>query len=141
MADKPIVQICSWCQKINSPENAQYANSIDHKIRDELKVVDQQIKANTDKFSFTHGACIPHLIQSYKAIGMTDDQLKPIIKKTEMRNPPECLITNEAVRHAFMKGLFTPELVKQQNDALQQSNNQIKERFQVLSGLKNLYDR
>ena len=29
MADKPTVRICSWCQKINDPQFAEYARGID----------------------------------------------------------------------------------------------------------------
>jgi hypothetical protein len=140
MADKPMVRICSWCQQINLKQFARYASNIDPKVLTELAEVDKQVKANQNNFTFTHGVCVPHFIQSYKEIpGMTDDKLKPMIQKLETGGPPPCLITDDATRHAFARGLFTPEMVKQYQQAQQGDNNQITERFQVLAGIRKFH--
>lgn len=135
---KPEVRICSWCQQINSPQFALYAINIDQKVKDEMKVVDEQVRAHDEKdFSFSHGICLPHLIQMYKKQPkMTDEKLKLAIhqSKTQKGGPIPCLLTNDSLRHAYMRGLFTPELIQQA--AQYQENEEIIERFKKLAGIR-----
>ncbi len=136
MPEKPSVNICSWCQNINSSENIKFSTDVDQKVKDELKVVNQQVKNHTNDIRFTHGICIPHAIQMYKDYGFTDDKIKPIIKKIQTQNPPSCLVIDEKTRQEYMKGFFTPEMVKQAQQSQQAQNNQLIERFKKLSGIK-----
>jgi hypothetical protein len=131
---KPIVNICSYCQKINQPNMVSYAKDIDQTIKNEMKVVDEQVIANQDKYSFTHGICRPHTIQTLRAIPyMTTERLKSMMdKKSQNPNTPPCLLQDEPLRHAYMKGLFTKEDIETVN----QSNQQITERFKTLAGIK-----
>lgn len=137
MADKPMVTICSWCQKINDPQFTQFGAGVDTKVKEELKIVDQQVKANGDKFTFSHGVCVPHAIQSYKEIpGMTKDRLKTIVDKMAQGNPPPNLVENEPLRHAYMKGLFTPELIQQATKEKHALQLEFRQRFKKLAGLR-----
>lgn len=137
MADKPTVRICSWCQKINDPQFAEYARGIDVKIREEMKVVDQQVKDNKDNFVYTHGVCIPHVVQTYKELpNMTDDRLNSVVNKALQNDPPPCLLTNEPLRHAYMKGLFTPELIQQATKAKHQQQLEERQKLKKLAGIK-----
>ena len=144
MADKQMIRMCSWCQRINKPNMVEQSLSIPAKIKEEMKVVDEQVKVHKDNFAFTHGVCIPHAIQAYKdAPGMTEDRLKIIVDKVGKSDPPPCLVEDtpemEALRHAYMRGLFTKELMQQALQQKQGANDKITERFQVLSGISKFY--
>ena len=144
MADKPMVKICSWCQKINIPDMKAYAATVPDKIKEEMKVVSEQVEANRENITFSHGACVPHAIQTYKTMaGMTEEKLKGFINKMSKSGPPECLVEDtpeaQALRHAYMKGLFTKELMQQALQKQQGDNNQITERLQVLAGIRKLH--
>ena len=119
-----------------------FAFNTDQKTKDELKVVNQQVKAHSKDFSFSHGACGLHLLQSYSEIpGITPERMESI--KTKIKNNTDslpCLITDKALRHGYMKGLFTPEMIKQAAQSQQQSNHQLVERFKTLSGIKSCFD-
>lgn len=134
---KPFVSICSYCENINDPRMAEFANGIDPKVKDEMKVVNEKVKENKDKFTFSHGTCQQHLVQNLQKIsGMTKERIASMIEKSNQGNPIPCLLTNEPFRHAFMKGLFTPELIKQATQSTQQSNQKLTERFKKLAGIK-----
>lgn len=139
---KPIVRICASCQNAGEAGNERLAFNTDQKTKDELKVVNQQVKAHSKDFSFSHGACGLHLLQSYSEIpGITPERMESI--KTKIKNNTDslpCLITDKALRHGYMKGLFTPEMIKQAAQSQQQSNHQLVERFKTLSGIKSCFD-
>ncbi len=136
-AGRTIISICATCQKINNPGMEEFGKGIDQSVKDEMKDVDAQVKANKDKFSFSHGVCQPHMIQTLKTIpGMTEERIKSMIDKSE--NSVPCLLTNAPIRHAYMKGLFTPEQIQQAAQAQQQAQQNLKEYFQKMAGIKNL---
>lgn len=137
MAEKPMVRICSWCQKINDPQYAEQAAGLDTKVKEEMKEVDRKVKESENNFTFSHGICLPHTIQVYKAMpGMTEDRIKMVIQKAEQGNPPPCLITNEPLRHAFMKGLFTPEMIQQATKEKHRLQLEMRQRFKKLAGVR-----
>lgn len=144
MADKPMVRMCSWCQQINGKNMAAQAATIPAKIKEEMKVVDEQVRANKDNFTFTHGVCIPHVIQTYSTIpNMTEEKLKSIVDKVQKSDPPPCLVEDTpemaALRHAYMRGLFTKESMQQAIQTQQSGSAQLTERLQVLAGIRNLH--
>jgi hypothetical protein len=128
---KPTVRVCSWCQRINSPE---LSGNVDQQIKDEMKVVDSQIKANHDNFHFTHGICLLHLTQMYKDM---PEKLGPVLRKAELEKggPVPCLLTDTNLRHAYMRGLFTPRLMKQALKNQQQAKTELTERLKKLAGI------
>jgi hypothetical protein len=134
--DKPIVQICAYCQQINAPNMVEFSHGIDQKVKDEMKIVDAQIQKpeNKQKYSFTHGTCKPHHIQNIQSIpNITPEKAKIFIDKINASpDTTPCLIQNDALRHAFMKGLFTIEDMQR----VKQSNQQITERFKKLAGIQ-----
>ena len=91
---------------------------------------------NTEKskeFSFSHGACNPHLYLTYQSIpGITPERLSSIKEKLKHNDPIPCLLQDEKLRHVYMRGLFTKEQIQQ----TQQSNEQLTERFKKLAGIK-----
>jgi len=135
---KPFVRICAACQKAGEPGNEIFAFNIPQSVKDELHQVNQQVKEHSKDFEFSHGSCNLHSIQSYSQItGMTPERLASIREK--LANNPDaikCLLTDENLRHGYMRGLFTPELIKQAADSTQQSNQQLTERFKKLAGIK-----
>ena len=62
----PIVRVCAYCQQINSEKMKPFAQGIDQKVKDEMSVVDEKVKENANKYSFTHGICLPHLVFQYQ---------------------------------------------------------------------------
>jgi DNA-binding transcriptional MerR regulator len=135
---KPIVKICASCQRINMPGMEKFGLEIDQKIKDEMKIVDNQVKSNSKNFSFSHGICQLHLIQQLKLIpGMTKERIKSMVDKSNQGNPVPCLLQDEFLRHNYMKGLFTSEQIQQASQELQQSNKNLKEHFRTLAGIKN----
>ena len=137
---KVIVPVCAYCQKINDENMRAFAQGIDQKVKDEMKVVNAQIQKpeNKEKHSFSHGTCQDHAIQNMKTIpGMTPERLDSFIQKMKQSpNQTPCLLKDEALRHAFMKGLFTKEEIQQAHQSTQQSNQQLTERFKKLAGIK-----
>ena len=102
-----------------------------------MKVVDQEVKDNIDNFVYTHGVCIPHVVQTYKELpNMTDDRLNSVVNKALQNDPPPCLLTNEPLRHAYMKGLFTPELIQQATKAKHQQQLEERQKLKKLAGIK-----
>jgi len=136
--ENPIIRICASCQVAGEPGKEKLALNADQTVKDELKVVNQQVKSHSKQFTFSHGLCGPHLLQSYSEIsGITPERMASI--KTKIENNPDtipCLITNKELRHGYMKGLFTPEMIKQAAHSTQQSNQQLTERFKKLAGIK-----
>lgn len=134
---KPIVRICSYCQQINNPDMVVFAKGIDPKIKDEMKSVDKKVKENRDKFTFTHTVCVPHLTQNLERIpGMTKERIRSMVEKSEQGNPVPCLLVNEPLRHAYMRGLFTQEQIQQAVQSQKQDNQNLTERFKILAGIK-----
>jgi len=137
---KLIVPVCAYCQGINNENMKEFAQGIDQKVKDEMKVVDAQIQKpeSKEKHSFTHGTCREHSIQNIKTMpGMTPERLQSFISKLDASsNKTPCLLKNEPLRHAFMRGLFTPEEIQQAQQSTQQSNQQLTERFKKLAGIK-----
>jgi len=139
---KPIVRICAHCQQINVERMKRFAMGISQKIKDEMKVVDEKVNENREKYSFTHTMCVPHGIQQYQSIpGMTKERINSLIDKYKSNNTPApCLIEDtpeaEKLRQSYMMGLFTDEEVQSQ----QQSNHQLVERFKTLAGIKSCFD-
>jgi len=125
---KPIVKICSLCQNIF---NSDY--NVDQKIKNELKIVDQKVKENSQKINFTHGLCNPHLLQSYYQIpGITPERLNSVKEKLKRNNNPiPCLLTDDNLRRNYMNGIFTTEQLQTTN----QSNEQLTIRFKKLAGI------
>lgn len=138
MADKPMVRICSWCQKINNEGMEAYAATVPDKIKQEMKVVSAQVKINQENFTFTHGTCIPHVVQSYREMKIPEERIKLMVDKFKDDAPP-CLVEDtpesQALRHAYMKGLFTKEQIEQAFEKQKGENDKITERFQVLAGI------
>ena len=139
MTNKPTVRMCSWCQTINNEDMKKYAVHVPQKIKDEMKIVDGQVKINRHNFVFTHGACIPHVTKAYSLVpGMTKEKLQSFVVGLKNDAPP-CLIEDtpkaQFLRKAYMKGLFTPELVQQALHKQKQDNQKITERFKKLAGL------
>jgi hypothetical protein len=115
---------------------ASFAQGIDQKVKDELKDVDAQVKANSDKISFSHGTCPEHLEMTLRTIpGMTPERIKSMVDKSKSGNPIPCLITNTELRHAYMRGLFTQEQMKKAVQGQQQAQQSLKEHFQKLAGI------
>ena len=135
---KPIVRVCTTCQKINSTEMESFSLGINQKVKNEMDVVDKKIKENSLKFSFSHGMCNLHLYQTFQTIpNITPERLESIKEKLKRNTDPvPCLLQNEPLRYAFMKGLFTKEMIQQELQSTQQSNQHITERFKMLAGIK-----
>ena len=134
---RPRVRICSWCQRINYPDFAKYNVGIDQKVKVEMDMVDKQIRANLDNFNFTGGICMLHLTQMYQNMPGKEDQLKLALKQAELQKggPVPCLLTNTELRHAYMRGLFTPKMIKQASQAQQQAKINLTERLKKLAGI------
>ena len=137
MPNKPTVRVCSWCQRINHSEFAKYNIGIDPKVKVEMDVVDKQIEANRDTFHFTNGICMLHLTQMYQNIPGKETQLQVALKKAESQGggPVPCLLTDTELRHAYMRGLFTPKMIKQASQAQQQAKINLTERLKKLAGI------
>ena len=137
---KFIVAVCAYCQKINDESMRAFAQGIDQKVKDEMKEVNAQIQKpeNKEKHSFSHGTCRDHAIQNIKTIpGMTPERIHSFIEKmNQSPNQTPCLLKDEALRHAYMRGLFTKEEIQQAQQSTQQSNQQLTERFKKLAGIK-----
>jgi len=136
---KPEVRICSWCQNINKPQFAPYAVDVDQTVKDEMKEVDRQVREHDKDFIFSHGICLLHLVQMYKKLPkMTDEKLKLAIyqSKTQKSGPIPCLLTNEPLRHAYMRGLFTPESIRQAANMQQEAITEFTESLKKLAGIK-----
>ncbi len=136
--EKPFVRICAACQNAGEPGYEALAFGIDQSVKDELQQVNKQIKAHSNQFEFSHGSCEIHTLQSYSKIeGMTPERMASVKEKLS-KNPDkiQCLLTDKALRHGYMRGLFTPEQIKQAAHATQQSNEQLTERFRKLAGIK-----
>jgi len=118
----------------------EFAQGIDQKVKDEMKVVNAQIQKPESKehHSFSHGTCLDHAIQNFKTIpGITPERLNAFIEKLKQSsNPTPCLLKDDALRHAFMKGLFTKEEIQKAQQSTQQSNQQLTERFKKLAGIQ-----
>ncbi len=131
--DKPMVRICAACQNAGEPGNEKFAPGADQSVKDELQQVNKQVKSHIKDFEFSHGACEFHLLQNYASIdGMTPERMASI--KTKLVNNPNklpCLITDKALRHAYMRGIFTNEQMSQ----VTKSNEHLTERFKKLAGI------
>ena len=142
MADKPMVRMCSWCQGINNKGMEKFASTVPDNIKKELGVVDTQVKANQGNFTFSHGACIPHVVQSFRDMNLPEERIKLMLDKAKGNAPP-CLVCDtpesQALRHAYMKGLFTKEQMEQAIEKQKSDNTTITERLQVLSGIRKLH--
>lgn len=127
---RPFVKICAYCQGINKPQMSNFSTGIDSKVKDEMKQVDAHVKSKSDELTFSHGICEPHLIQTLQEIpGMTKERINSMVSKLTDSAP--CLLNNDQLRHSYMRGIFTPEQVKQ----VQQSNQHLTERFKKLAGI------
>ena len=136
MADKSVVLICSWCQRINDPQLAKFAVGIDTKIKKEMSVVDEKVRKNLSKFTFSHGICVPHIIQLYREQGQTKSQIELMVKNLTAKGQiVPSLIEDAPLRHAYMRGLFTPELMQQAQQHQQKDNEKLTERFKTLAGI------
>ena len=138
--NRPVARICSWCQRINdnNPHMKKLAEIIPQNIKDEMAIVNQQIKANNEVVHFTHGICVPHYVQKLMEIpGMNDIQLKNAVDKIRNSNPPPppSIINNAELRHQYMRGLFTKEQMQQAFQAQQAAQQKLTERFQKLAGI------
>lgn len=141
---KEMVVICAWCQQINDKGMEKFAETVPDEIKKEMQVVSDQVKANHEKYTFSHGTCLPHLIQMYRDMpNMTQEKLDGIIQKFKGQTPPVCLVCDteqsKALRHAYMKGLFTVEDMKNALQAQKDQEQKLTERFQVLAGIRNLH--
>jgi hypothetical protein len=107
-----------------------------------MKVVDAQVKANKDNFVFSHGTCLPHIVQTYRGMKIPEERIKLMVDKAKGDAPP-CLVANtpesQALRHAYMKGLFTKEQMEQAVEKQKGANDSITERFQVLAGIRKFH--
>ena len=134
---KPIVRVCSTCQKINTPGMEKYGLGVDEKIKSEMDEVNKKIISNFKNINFSHGLCNKHLYQMYENVpNMTPERLASVKEKLKHNNPIPCLLENEPLRHAYMKGLFTQEQIEQ---AVQNNQPKIsfKDRIKKLAGIKN----
>jgi hypothetical protein len=142
MADKPMVRICSWCQGINNDGMKNFASTIPENVREEMKVVDAQVKANQGNFVFSHGTCLPHVVQSFREMKIPEERIKLMVDKVKGDAPP-CLVADtqesQALRHAYMKGFFTKEQMEQAVEKQKGANDNITERFQVLAGIRKFH--
>jgi hypothetical protein len=137
MLNRPRVRICSWCQRINYPDFAKYNVGVDPKVKVEIGVVDKQVRANLDNFNFTGGICMLHLTQMYQNMPGKEEQLTLALKQAELQEggPVPCLLTDTELRHAYMRGLFTPKLRKQALKSQQQAKINLTERLKKLAGI------
>ena len=137
MINKPRVKICSWCQRINYPDFDKYNVGIDPKVKVEMGVVDKQVRANLDNFNFTGGICILHLTQMHQDLPNGQEKLKAILRKTELQGggTVPCLLTDTELRHAYMRGLFTPKMIKKFLKSQQQARINLTERLKKLAGI------
>jgi hypothetical protein len=143
---KQLVSICPYCEKINDPAMQQFAKDVDDTTKKELAVVHQQVEANKAKYRFSHGICPLHFEQYLLGTGMNPERVKLLAQKKEQEATADSptgsskdLIHDNALRHAYMRGLFTPEEIKAAAQKVQQSNHALVERFQALSGIKSVY--
>ena len=140
--DKPMVRICSWCQGINNKGMENFANTIPENVKKEMAMVDAQVKANQENFTFSHGTCLPHVVQSFKEMKIPEEKIKLMVDKVKGDAPP-CLVEDttesQSLRHAYMKGLFTKELIQQALEKQKGENDKITERLQVLAGIRKLH--
>lgn len=134
---KPMVKICGACQYAGKPGYEKMGLGADEKVVSELKVVDEQIRKHQKDYGFTHGTCAPHYMQSVKQMpGITPEKLASIEAKLKTNpNMAPCLLTDEPLRHAYMRGLFTKEEIQQAAQQVQQSNHALTERFKRLAGI------
>lgn len=133
--NKPLVPICAWCVKANKPEYSYYDLGVSKTVKEEINVVNEQIKENIDKFIFSHGVCVPHLKLSYSKM---PSKLPWALQQAESQpgGPIPCLLTDDATRHAYMKGLFTSELVQQYNQTQKQTKQEFTEHLKKLAGIR-----
>ena len=131
---KPMVRICAWCTSINREGYEIYDMGVDKKVKDEIAIVDHQIKIHRHDFAFTHGTCIPHLKIAYRTMPDLLDNALRQAQSQEGGSIP-CLLQDEALRHAYMRGLFTPELVQQYLQSQQQSKKELTEHLKKLAGI------
>ena len=131
---KPMVRICAWCTSINKKEHKKYDMGVSRRVKAEINVVNYQVKTHKHNFSFTHGVCIPHIKLAYQSMPeLLDNALQQA--ESQEGGPIPCLLTDDALRHAYMKGLFTPELVQQYAQSQQQAKKDLSERLKKLAGI------
>jgi len=135
---KPMVGVCGSCQYAGKPGYESLSLGVDQKVLDEMKVVDEQIKKHMKDYGFTHGNCKEHYMQIAMQIpGMTPERLALTQSKVKNANSmPACLLKDDALRHAFMRGLFTKDEIDKAAQQVQQSNQNLTERFKTLAGIK-----
>jgi hypothetical protein len=143
---KPMVRLCAYCENINAPNMAKFAVGVDPQVKKELATVHEKVQETSKegKIAFSHGSCLLHTIQNYEQFpGITKEKLEQIAAEIKEKNTaaPD-LIHNDTLRHAYMRGLFTVEQMKQAQQQLQQQQanknqqNRLSERLKSLAGIK-----
>lgn len=134
---KPIVSICSACEWAGEKGYEFAQMGADAQVVDELRKVHQQVQANLKKYTFTHGTCEKHLLQSVNQMqNMTPEKAQTFLQRAKLKgNLPSCLLTDAPLRHAYARGLFTKQEIQQAAQQVQQSNHALTERFKRLAGI------
>ena len=120
---------------------ANYAANVDPQIKKEMEEVNRQVEeaSKEKKVIFSHGMCIPHMIQTYLDMGYDTAEIEKTAEDAKKRgNIVPCLLQNAPLRHAYMRGLFTVEQMKQAQQQMQQDQQKssLSERFRKLAGIR-----
>jgi hypothetical protein len=131
----PMVKVCTICLHVNTQEWGKLSpgvtNEVKKEIEDVVKVIDAERRAKKS-VAFGDGYCNYHTKAIYISHGINPDEAKPSDIPCLVENTPQAA----ALRHGYMKGLFTPEQIKQAAQVQQQDNKNLTERFKKLVGIK-----
>ena len=135
ISNKPLVRICAWCLKADDPEYKQYDLGVNDIVKKEIRIINQQISDSRDKFTFTHGVCMPHMKIAYADM---PDKLPLALKQAESQpgGPTPCLLTDDDTRHAYVRGLFTKELFQQYSKEQEHAKTEFTESLKKLAGIR-----
>jgi hypothetical protein len=128
----PQVPVCTICLSVNDQQWAQFSPGVSEEIKKQMAIVLQQIQAerkNKQHAAFSDGYCTYHakaLYTFYQAGEAPATSVPMLIEDT-----PEM----EKIRQYYMRGIFTYQQIQAAQQQQQQSNQDLKERFQKLAGL------
>lgn len=116
--NSPVIRICSYCAK-------EFPN-VDLAIRQRSKVGDLR---------FSHGVCLDHTYEMYKASGFPEDKIKASLAKFNPKDAPIDLRKNVQLRQEMESGVFTKQDLEKRQQAQQTATSKLNERLKTLAGI------
>ena len=131
----PMVRVCIICLNVNNGEWAKMSPGVTPHVKEEMAIIKERVdmeRKSKQHVAFGDGYCNYHSVAMYKSYGMDTANLP--------KSDIPCLVENtteaENLRKNYMNGIFTEDMAKQASQQVQQSNQQLTERFKKLAGIK-----